>query len=299
MTLILETPQSDIHLCPACNAHCAVERESLVSARNAGQRVKIACHKCDEVFAPESTPPAPIEAADVLPETAQNPPNPTPEKHQTNLERLMRPGRRQTQPRAGTCIQCGGQFSLPPLSNFGDVIVECPHCTAEMDPTSVGRIKARDEVVSATATRMAELHNPPRWTTKRVLAVLTLICAGLLAFAGGALFDLAKPASDNGMLPGQSEVKISVTDASFRQVGADGAVLVTVTLSNLGAVAGSPDQLIVDLVDAKGVSLVSRPIASSDLELAPGEVRNLVTRMPAPAGLIDQVRVNMKTARPN
>ena len=37
MTLILETSVSDIHRCPGCGAPCAVDRDRIEAAENAGQ----------------------------------------------------------------------------------------------------------------------------------------------------------------------------------------------------------------------------------------------------------------------
>ena len=67
MTLILETPKSDIHRCPACGAQCAVDRDLLTLARDSGQRIRVACHKCDEIFQPLND----NVATDVLPGAAQ------------------------------------------------------------------------------------------------------------------------------------------------------------------------------------------------------------------------------------
>ena len=300
VTLILETPQSDIHLCPSCGAHCAVERDVLIGARNAGQRVKIACHKCDEVFLP-------IDARQQEPtaDTRHSAPDDPEERplaevpvRQRTIDRLRHPDRQQTQPRIGTCRHCGGRFSLPPLNNFGDVIVECPHCTAEMVPEAVGRLNARAEIVSAAAGRMADLHAPPRRKALRLLLVSALICTGLImAFAGGALFELTPRTAESPALTATPAPRIAVTDTSFRTFSADGAILVTVALTNLGTATGAPDKVTVELVDANGTQLASRPIASRELGLAPGETRQLVTRMPAPAGLVDQIRVNLKQAR--
>ena len=57
MTLILETPESDIHRCPGCGANCAVDRTVVARAADAGQQVRIACHKCAEVFRPRNDNP--------------------------------------------------------------------------------------------------------------------------------------------------------------------------------------------------------------------------------------------------
>ena len=302
VTLILETPQSDIHLCPSCGAHCAVERNVLINARNAGQRVKIACHKCDEVF-----PPVDNRNAEAIPDISdaatlepdEKPAAKIPVPHRS-IATPDRTGRQQTQPRVGTCHHCGGRFSLPPLGNFGDVIVECPHCTAEMVPEAVGRLNARAETVSAAAARMADLHAPPKRGGVRIFLVFMLVFTGLvLAFAGGALFELTPRNTDMASLNATPAPRIAVTDTSFRTFSADGAILVTVALTNLGTATGAPDKVTVELVDATGALLASRPVASRELGLGPGETRELVTRMPAPAGMVDQVRVNLKQASPN
>ena len=310
MTLILETPQSDIHLCPSCGAHCAVDRDVLINALNAGQRVKIACHKCDEIFAPVddrkevskpdiSPPPRPrSEVPSAVEAPAVEAPAVEASVRRRDSHRQRRETREQTQPRLGTCGHCGGRFSLPPLTNFGDVIVECPHCTAEMMPEAVGRLNARAEVVSAAASRMAELHAPPRRSGLQIMLVVALVGMGLVtAFVGGAFFEMTPSPSESAQLSATPAPRIAVTDTSFKTFAADGAILVTVALTNLGTARGAPEKVTVELVDASGTQLASRPVASRELGLAPGETRELVTRMPAPAGLVDQVRVNLKQAR--
>ena len=102
----------------------------------------------------------------------------------------MKPANRPNHALAHAAIVVAGS-QLPPLTNFGDVIVECPHCTAEMMPEAVGRLNARAEVVSAAASRMAELHAPPRRSGLQIMLVVALVGLGLVtAFVGGAFFEM-------------------------------------------------------------------------------------------------------------
>ena len=141
MTLILETPKSDIHRCPACGAQCAVERDLMALARDAGQRIRVACHKCDEVFQPLND----NVSTDILPGAAQ-------------------PSRPNPNPRVGVCSTCGGSFSVPPLAAGEAVMVECPHCRHLMQPDEVGHADVMDEFAGIMQppfeTAEARRHRP-------------------------------------------------------------------------------------------------------------------------------------------
>ena len=206
MTLILETPKSDIHRCPACGAQCAVERDLMALARDAGQRIRVACHKCDEVFQPLND----NVSTDILPGAAQ-------------------PSRPNPNPRVGVCSTCGGSFSVPPLAAGEAVMVECPHCRHLMQPDEVGHADVMDE--------FAGIMQPPSKLQKRAGTVLALLLAGALlaGFAAMAIFKITPMPTPFG-LDAVSAPHFAVTEARFDSAldGADGAILVTVGFANLG-----------------------------------------------------------------
>ena len=74
----------------------------------------------------------------------------------------------------------------------------------------------------------------------------------------------------------------------------ENALLVTVTLANLGTARGAPERVTVKLLDADGNVLMRRPIASTELTLAPGATRTLVSRMSAAPGLVTDVAVDLR-----
>lgn len=262
MTLVLETSSSDIHKCPGCGAPCAVDRDSIVAAANAGQRIRIACHKCDHVFTPEQN----IASAD--------------------SNRGSRSAQPHTSTRIGLCGGCGGCFSLQPLDAGNPVLIECPHCAFRMLPDEIARLDARSEMMAMTTAGLAAARPGRRWT-RFVVAML----AGGVLLAGVAIFALERFTPDLVRLPltaAEPASRLAVTDAGFRVAGGDGdAVLVTVSLANLGTAPGAPERLVVKLVDEAGNIILRRPIASREMKLEPGAVRTLVSRMSPPAPVAD------------
>lgn len=268
MTLILETPKSDIHRCPACGAQCAVERDLMALARDAGQRIRVACHKCDEVFQPLND----NVSTDILPGAAQ-------------------PSRPNPNPRVGVCSTCGGSFSVPPLAAGEAVMVECPHCRHLMQPDEVGHADVMDE--------FAGIMQPPSKLQKRAGTVLALLLAGALlaGFAAMAIFKVTPMPTPFG-LDAVSAPHFAVTEARFDAAldGADGAILVTVGFANLGTAPGAPERVVVSLLDASGAPVITRPIAVREAPLAPGDKRVLTARMAVKPDRIRDIAVSLVAA---
>ncbi|MGC6454660.1 MAG: hypothetical protein ACON31_12220 [Candidatus Puniceispirillaceae bacterium] len=262
MTLILETPESDIHQCPGCGAPCAVERERIRAASNAGQRVSIACHKCDAIFRPDND----TRIADDV--------------------RGAPPGRSQPNRRIGSCNACGNSFSLHPLDAGDAVLIECPHCAHRMFPDEVASLDARREIMAKAVAQL-----PPARPRRRWMRGLIATCLGGVLLAGVAGATLEGFTPDLPKLPfatAPSVPRIAVTDTAVRTVtGDDRSVLVSVTLANLGTAEGAPEKVVVRLVDAEGDTLLRRPIAAREMTLQPGASRTLVSRMSASAPVAD------------
>ena len=269
MTLILETPVSDIHRCPGCGANCAVDHDVLSAATNAGKRIRIACHKCDEVFRPSTV----------------------------NPESPARPG--PSSPRVGMCGGCGQTFSVPPLGAYEQVVVECPHCGHHMTPDNIGRASARHEILpepsAASRLKPAGKRRPKSW-----LRVAWSLLIGGAVLAGAAVAALERITPNSTPLAGLTAPpapRLAVTDTSFTPASGSGegddAVLVTVTLANLGTAAGAPEWVIVKLLDADGDLLMRRPIASREMTLDPGSSRTLVSRMAAVPGQVTDMVVEL------
>ncbi|MGB1175826.1 MAG: hypothetical protein ACPG48_00055 [Candidatus Puniceispirillaceae bacterium] len=266
MTLILETQQSNIHRCPACGAQCAVEKDIVARARESGQHIRIACHKCDEIFQPMNDN-SPVSAA-----ATPSQPNPN--------------------PRVGICTACGDSLSVPPLNAGEAVMVECPHCRHLMRPDDVGRADA-----------LADLPSPPQPPSPRqriVGTLLSLLLAGALiaGFAASAIFRITPPLPTPFGLEISPAPHFAVTEARFDAAldGASGAVLVTVTLANLGTAAGAPDRVAVTLLDSAGSPVASRPIAVREAVLAPGDKRTITARLSVPADGIEDMTVTIVEA---
>ena len=68
------------------------------------------------------------------------------------------------------------------------------------------------------------------------------------------------------------------------------------TLANLGTAEGAPERVTVNLLDAEGNILMTRPIASRELTLAAGASRTLVSRVAMSPGLVTDVAVDLKRA---
>ena len=264
MTLILETSGSDIHRCPGCGASCAVDRDSITAAANAGQRIRIACHKCDDVFTPDN------------------------DNHLADADRGSRPTRPHPNTRIGLCGGCGGRFSLQPLTIEDAVLIECPHCAFRMLPDEVARLDARSDMIARTGADLAAARPRRRW--KRF--ILTTLLAGVM-LAGLAVAALERFTPDLVRLPvmeAAAAPRIAVSDASFTPVAnVEGAVLVTVALANLGTASGAPERVVVKLVDDAGNVILRRPIAAREMMLQPGATRTLVSRMTVPAPVADML----------
>ena len=266
MTLILETRQSNIHLCPSCGAQCAVEKDLVAQARNSGQQIRIACHKCDEIFQPLNDN-SPIPAA-------------------------AKPTRPNPNPRLGICTSCGDSLSVPPLSAGEAVMVECPHCRYLMQPDEVGRT---DALAGLSLPAL-----PPSPRQRLVGTLLALLLAGILiaGFAASAVFSLTPPLPTPFGLEVGTTPHFAVTEARFDAAldGGDGAVMVTVTFANLGTVAGAPEQVAVTLLDNAGNVVVSRPIAVREAALAPGDERTITARLSVPPDGIEDMKVTIREA---
>lgn len=262
VTLILETSASDIHRCPECGAPCAVDRDRIDAAANAGQKISIACHKCEEIFKPDND----SKLADDV--------------------RGSRPTWPHPNTRVGLCGGCGGRFSLQPLAAEEAVLIECPHCALRMLPDEVARLDARSEIMAMAAASLPPARPRQRW----MRFILTLFFGGAL-LAGIAVIALERFTPDLVGLPFMEAApapRIMVTDAGFQPAsGDDPAVLVTVTLANLGTMVGAPERVVVKLVDADGGIILRRPIAAREMKLQPGSTRTLVSRMAAPAPVAD------------
>ena len=243
----------------------------LDAAANAGQRVRIACHKCDEIFRP---------VTDSSAESA-------------------RPSRPNPNRRVGICAACGDRFSVPPLAADNSVLVECPHCGHKMAPDKIGHANARRELFDsmnfAAGKRLAGNGGGRSWLQT---AIWVIVSGALLAGAALAVVERVTP--NNTPLAGlmaAPAARLAVTHAGFSYSGGDGnALLVTVTLANLGTAEGAPERVTVKLLDAEGNILMTRPIASRELMLSAGSSRTLVSRIAMSPGLVTDVAVDLKRA---
>lgn len=275
MTLILETPQSNIHRCPACGAQCAVEKDLVARAHDSGQHIRIACHKCDEVFQP-------LNDNSAVPAAA-------------------RPSRPNPNMRTGICRACGDSLSVPPLKADEAVMVECPHCQHLMQPDEVGHADALAGL--PPPSRQAPARQPSA-RQKLVSTWIALLLAGCLiaGFAASAVFKITPPMPAPFGLEITATPHFAVTEARFEAAldGADGAVLVTVTVTNLGTAAGAPERVSVTLLDSAGAPVTTRPIAVREAALAPGESRTITAQLSmsadGPADRIEDMTVSIVEA---
>ena len=269
MTLILETQQSDIHRCPGCGAQCAVEKDLVARARDSGQQIRIACHKCDEIFQPlnDNSPTA----------SAAMPSRPNPN------------------PRIGICTACDNSLSVPPLNAGEAVMVECPHCRHLMQPDQVGRADALAGLPSPPPPL-----SPPSPQQRLVGTLLALLLAGILiaGFAASAIFRITPPLPAPFGLAVSITPHFAVTESRFDAAldGGDGAVMVTVTFANLGTAAGAPERVAVTLLDGDGNAVLSRPIAVREAALAPGDERTITARLSVPPDGIEDMTVTILEA---
>ena len=82
----------------------------LAAAADAGQKVRIACHKCDEIFLPVND----------------------------NSTGSATPSRPNPNRRVGICAGCGDRFSVPPLAADDSVLVEFRTAATRWLPTRSG-----------------------------------------------------------------------------------------------------------------------------------------------------------------
>lgn len=270
MTLILETSVSDIHRCPGCGAPCAVDRDRIEAAENAGQKISIACHKCDEIFTPNN------------------------DNHLADEDRGSRPTRPYANTRIGLCGGCGGRFAVQPLAADEAVLIECPHCAYRMLPDEVVRLNARSEIMAMAAATLPEARPRRRWG--RFLALLLL--GGTLLAGGGIIalerFTPALPGLPFSLGEAVQAPRIAVTETGFQPVSGSedtsaNTVLVTVTLANLGTTAGAPERVVIKLLDSAGNVVLRRPIAAREMKLQPGATRTLISRMSTPEPVADML----------
>lgn len=168
-------------------------------------------------------------------------------------------------------------------------MVECPHCRHLMQPDEVGRVDAKAGLPSPPP--------PPSPRQRLVGTVLALLLAGVLlaGFAASAIFRITPPLPPLLGLDASPSPHFAVTEARFDAAldGAGGAVLVTVSLVNLGTAAGAPEWVSVDLLDATGGLVASRPIAVREAALAPGDRRTIVARLSVAPDRIEDMTVKI------
>ncbi|MDA9930331.1 hypothetical protein N9E91_03725 [Alphaproteobacteria bacterium] len=300
MTLILETPRTDIHRCPECGAQCAVEKSALSAAANAGQSVQIACHKCDEVFRPGKDTKPQNDTGRVEKDTGSNFAD-SPAKADQNSKRAANASidnefRGRVGPLIGSCPKCRNHFSVPPMP-AQDIMIECPHCKSVMTPDSVGRLNARSEIL---ASRLTTTPPPKKRMSLFFKLIIGMFLAGSLmaGVLAGALFEITPKASNFaglGNLVAGDTPRVVVSETMFHQITDDGApiIMVSVTLSNLGTGDGAPDKISVALFDIDGKLIVNRVIASRPLPMIPGETRAFVARFAAPDRPVYNVEANL------
>ena len=243
----------------------------LAAAADAGQKVRIACHKCDEIFLPVND----------------------------NSTGSATPSRPNPNRRVGICAGCGDRFSVPPLAADDSVLVECPHCRHQMAPDAIGHANARRELFdgmnAASGKPVAGRDGRRGWPQT---AIWVIVSGAILAGAALAVVERVTPNSTTlaGLMAAPA-ARLAVTDAGFSYSGDDrNALLVTVTLANLGTAEGAPERVTVNLLDAEGNILMTRPIASRELTLAAGASRTLVSRVAMSPGLVTDVAVDLKRA---
>ena len=129
-------------------------------------------------------------------------------------------------------------------------------------------------------------------------AIWVIVSGAILAGVGLAVIERVTPNSTPlaGLMAAPA-ARLAVTDAGFSYSGDDeNSLLVTVTLANLGTAEGAPEWVTVNLLDAEGNILMTRPIASRELTLSAGSSRTLVSRVAMSPGLVTDVAVDLKRA---
>jgi hypothetical protein len=292
VTLVLETPNSDIHECPACRAQCAVDRSAMNTAARDSQQVRIACHKCDMLFMPlkEDAGRGLAASSATDNDSIQSAPAAAADAGQT--ENTLADDNL----RYGKCPKCTGTFLMPTTPVAEDILVECPHCSRKMPPLAIMRIDARTDI--AMSGNPQALARPARRHTGIVKYAAVLLLGGGIIAALPAMVIL-------GMTPGASMFEstaaavphFAVSNASFRPVSdASGSgVIVTVNLANLGTAEGTPQTVYVSLLDADGKEITRRQIARFAPPMAAGETQALVARFTAPATPVADIKVSLQS----
>jgi ssDNA-binding Zn-finger/Zn-ribbon topoisomerase 1 len=180
VTLVLETPNSDIHECPACRAQCAVDRSAMNTAARDSQQVRIACHKCDMLFMPlkEDAGRGLAASSATDNDSIQSAPAAAADAGQT--ENTLADDNL----RYGKCPKCTGTFLMPTTPVAEDILVECPHCSRKMPPLAIMRIDARTDI--AMSGNPQALARPARRHTGIVkYAAVLLLGGGIIAALPG------------------------------------------------------------------------------------------------------------------
>ena len=166
-----------------------------------------------------------------------------------------------------------------------------------MAPDEIGRANARhdlfDGMNAASGERVAGKTRGRGWLQT---AIGVIVSGAILAGAALAVIERVTPNSTPlaGLMAAPA-ARLAVTDASFSYSGVDeNALLVTVTLANLGTAEGTPERVTVKLLDAEGNILMTRPIASREMALAPGASRTLISRMATSPGLVTDIAVDLR-----
>lgn len=168
-----------------------------------------------------------------------------------------------------------------------------------MAPDEIGHTNARHELFNgmntAAGKRIAENGSRRGWLQT---AIWVIVSGAILAGAALAVIERVTPNSTPlaGLMAAPT-ARLTITDASFSYSGGDeNALLVTVTLANLGTAEGAPERVTVNLLDAEGNILMTRPIASRELTLSAGSSRTLVSHVARSPGLVTDVAVDLKRA---
>ena len=129
-------------------------------------------------------------------------------------------------------------------------------------------------------------------------AIWVIVSGALLAGVALAVVERVTPIKTPlaGLMAAPA-AHLAVTDAGFSSSDADeNGLLVTVTLANLGTAEGAPERVTVNLLDAEGNILMTRPIASRELMLSAGSSRTLVSRVAISPSLVTDVAVDLNRA---
>ena len=168
-----------------------------------------------------------------------------------------------------------------------------------MAPDEIGHANARlelfDGMNAAAGKRVTGNGNGRGWLRT---AIWVIVSGAILAGVGLAVIERVTPNSTPlaGLMAAPA-ARLAVTDAGFSYSGDDeNSLLVTVTLANLGTAEGAPEWVTVNLLDAEGNILMTRPIASRELTLSAGSSLTLVSRVDMSPSLVTDVTVDLKRA---